>query len=82
MRHQPNFDDGIDEPTGKGTSRVAPSFASERRPVGSGYAGTPGESALLKSVLGPSLGVSAGEVSDLGVLLVGPMARGAEVSLR
>lgn len=82
VRHQPNFDDGIDEPTGKGTSRVAPSFASERRPVGSGYAGTPGESALLKSVLGPSLGVSAGEVSDLGVLLVGPMARGAEVSYR
>src|SRR6478735_1665763 len=24
VRHQPNFNDGVDEPTGKGTSRVAP----------------------------------------------------------
>jgi phospholipid/cholesterol/gamma-HCH transport system substrate-binding protein len=37
---------------------------------------------LLKSLLGPALGLTAGDVPDLGVLLVGPMARGAEVSLR
>ena len=30
----------------------------------------------------PGLGVSAADVPDLGLLLVGPMARGAEVSLR
>ncbi len=78
VRHQPNMDDGVDEPTGKGTSRVAPGFEAN----GAGYAGSPEESALLKSLLGPSLGLTAGDVPDLGVLLLGPMARGAEVSLR
>jgi phospholipid/cholesterol/gamma-HCH transport system substrate-binding protein len=33
-------------------------------------------------LLGPSLGGNTRDVSDLGVLLVGPMARGGEVSLR
>jgi phospholipid/cholesterol/gamma-HCH transport system substrate-binding protein len=37
---------------------------------------------LLKSLLGPSLGELPQDVPDLGVLLVGPMARGAKVSLR
>ena len=76
VRHQPNFDDGVDEPTGKGTSRVVPNqyFRSS--------AGTSGENDLLRSLLGPALGVSADDVPDLGLLLVGPMARGAEVSLR
>ncbi|MGH3363015.1 MAG: MCE family protein, partial [Nocardioides sp.] len=78
VRHQPNMDDGVDEPTGKGTSRTAPGFYTR----GSGFAGSYQESTLLKSLLGPSLGVTANDVPDLGVLLVGPMARGAEVSLR
>ncbi|WP_300641365.1 MCE family protein [Nocardioides sp.] len=79
VRAQPNFDDGVDEPTGKGTSRVAPGpwFRSSE-----GYAGTPGESALLKSLLAPGLGVGTDEVPDLGPLLLGPLARGAEVSMR
>jgi phospholipid/cholesterol/gamma-HCH transport system substrate-binding protein len=76
VRHQPNFDDGVDEPTGKGTSRVAP------RQFLRTSVGTPAESAVLRSVLGPALGVSPDRVPDLGLLLVGPMARGAEVSLR
>jgi phospholipid/cholesterol/gamma-HCH transport system substrate-binding protein len=76
VRHQPDFNDGVDEPTGKGTSRVAPRLSS------AALAGTSGESDLLRSLLGPALGVSADEVPDLGLLLVGPMARGAEVSLR
>jgi phospholipid/cholesterol/gamma-HCH transport system substrate-binding protein len=80
VRHQPNMDDGIDEPTGKGTSRVAPGFASSTS--GLGFAGSSAESGMLKSLLGPTLGVSARDVPDLGVLLVAPMARGAEVSLR
>ncbi|GAA4377321.1 MCE family protein [Nocardioides caricicola] len=76
FRNQPNFDDGVDEPTGKGTTRVVPNqyFRST--------AGSPEETQLLRELLGPALGVSAAEVSDLGLLLVGPMARGAEVSLR
>lgn len=76
VRHQPNFDDGVDEPTGKGTDRVAPGQFLRTN------VGTPAESAVLRSLLGPALGVSPGRVPDLGLLLVGPMARGAEVSLR
>ena len=79
--HQPNFVDGINSPTGKGTDRVAPHFG-RRFTAGTGYAGGPAESDILKSLLGPSLGESAADVPDLGVLLVGPMARGAKVSLR
>ena len=79
VRHQPNMNDGVDEPTGKGTSRVATGydFAS-----GDGAVGSPEESDLLKSLLAPGLGLSADEVPDLGVLLIGPMARGAEVRMR
>lgn len=78
VRHQPNMDDGVDEPTGKGTSRVAPSYFSS----GAAYEGSPQESALLKTLLGRSLGLATADVPDLGVLLLGPMARGAEVSYR
>jgi phospholipid/cholesterol/gamma-HCH transport system substrate-binding protein len=75
-QNAPNFNDGVDEPTGKGTSRVAPSYYRIDR------AGSPEESALLKSLLGPGLGMTDAEVPDLGPLLVGPMARGAQVSMR
>ena len=76
VRHQPDFNDGVDEPTGKGTSRVVPNQFFRTS------VGTTRESDLLRSLLGPALGVSAADVPDLGLLLVGPMARGAEVSLR
>lgn len=78
VTHQPNFVDGIDEPTGKGTSRVGPGWSG----TAAGFVGGRDESALLRALLAPGLGVSADDVPDLGVLLVGPMARGAKVSLR
>ncbi len=77
LRRQPNLDDGVDEPTGKGTSRVAPGHG-----LRDAYAGTSAEAGLLRSLLADGTGRPAGDVSDLGVLLLGPMARGAEVSLR
>ena len=76
VRHQPDFNDGVDEPTGKGTSRVVPNQYFRTS------VGTAAESDFLRSLLGPALGVPAADVPDLGLLLVGPMARGAEVSLR
>lgn len=81
---QPAFDDGVDEPTGKGTTRVAPGFAADGTPVvdPGQYVGSLAEAGLLKTLLAPVLGVGEDEVPDLGVLLVGPMARGAEVSVR
>jgi phospholipid/cholesterol/gamma-HCH transport system substrate-binding protein len=78
LRRQPDFDDGVDEPTGKGTSRVSPGYFFD----GAGEPGSVEESDLLKSLIGPGFGVPATEVSDLSVMLVAPMARGAEVSLR
>lgn len=75
---QPNFNDGVDEPTGKGTSRVAPGYYFD----GAGEPGSGEESALLKELMGHSFGLPADQVSDLSVLLVAPMARGGEVSLR
>ncbi len=75
---QPNFVDGVNQPTGKGTSRVGPGWSGDS----AGYAGGRQETALLKALLAPGLGVSADDVPDLGALLVAPMARGAEVSLR
>jgi len=76
VRHQPDFNDGVDEPTGKGTSRVIPNQYFRTT------VGTAAESDVLRSLLGPALGLPAADVPDLGLLLVGPMARGAEVSLR
>ncbi len=78
-RHQPDFNDGVDEPTGKGTSRVAPSYLFRD---GMGFAGSPQESALLNQLLAPGLGMTPDDVPDLGALLIAPMARGAEVTLR
>ena len=46
-----------------------------------GYAGSPEESDLLATLLAPGLGTTAAEVPDLGGLLLGPMVRGATVSL-
>jgi phospholipid/cholesterol/gamma-HCH transport system substrate-binding protein len=81
VRHQPNFVDGVNTPTGKGIDRVAPPYLRSFT-RGTGYAGGAAETELLKGLLGPSLGETAHDVPDLGVLLVGPMARGAKVSLR
>ncbi|MFT4082237.1 MAG: MCE family protein [Nocardioides sp.] len=75
----PNLDDGIDEPTGKGTDRAAFSNSSVSA---LGYAGSPAETKALDALLAPGMGVEANEVPDIGGLLVGPMARGAKVSLK
>ncbi|MEI5675411.1 MULTISPECIES: MCE family protein [unclassified Nocardioides] len=77
LRRQPNMNDGVDEPTGKGTSRVATGYGQR-----DAHAGTAAEADLLRSLVADGTGQQAGDVSDLGVLLLGPMARGAEVSLR
>ena len=79
VKRVPNFNDGVDEPTGKGTDRVAPGYGLRD---GSGYFGSAAETDLYRSLLAPGMGVSPDQVSDLGALLMGPMARGARVSLR
>jgi len=70
-------DDGVDEPTGKGTSRTAPGFGSVAVAPG-----TLAEHQTVEGLLAATWGVPASEVSDLSVLLLSPLLRGAEVSLR
>ena len=86
VRRQPDFADGVDEPTGKGTQRAATGYAStggiDTSLFGTpGYAGSTAEADLLRELLAPGLGLSADAVPDLGLLLVAPMVRGATVSL-
>ncbi len=63
VRKQPDFNDGIDEPTGKGTSRVAPRYDDYR------YSGSPADAAVLRQMLV----ASGAEDTDLGALLAGPL---------
>jgi phospholipid/cholesterol/gamma-HCH transport system substrate-binding protein len=79
LSSQPDFVDGVDEPTGKGISRAPAGWAGWSG--GDGYTGGRDEAALLKGLLGTAIGTGAQDVPDLGVLLVGPMARGATVTL-
>jgi phospholipid/cholesterol/gamma-HCH transport system substrate-binding protein len=91
VRRQPDFVDGVDRPTGKGTSRAATGYDAAPGSATAGldtsifgipgYAGTTAESDLLRDLLAPGLGITASEVPDLGLLLIGPMTRGATVSL-
>jgi phospholipid/cholesterol/gamma-HCH transport system substrate-binding protein len=81
VRRQPDFNDGVDSPLGKGTQRAGTSYGAGEVAGFGGYAGSPEESDLLATLLAPGLGTTAAEVPDLGALLVGPMARGATVSL-
>jgi phospholipid/cholesterol/gamma-HCH transport system substrate-binding protein len=90
VRFQPDFADGVNSPTGKGTDRVGTAYGAAAAGDGDGdvqlgdfggYAGSPEESQLLDDLLAPTLGTSAEDVPDIGGLLLGPMVRGATVSL-
>jgi phospholipid/cholesterol/gamma-HCH transport system substrate-binding protein len=83
VRRQPDFKDGVDEPTGKGTQRAGTGYTALDTSIFGipGYAGSTAETDLLRDLLAPGLGVGADAVPDLGALLVGPLARGATVSL-
>ena len=65
VKHQPDFNDGVDSRTGKGTSRVATGFGDgDYR-----YSGSPRDVETLKQMLDDS----GFEDSDLGALLAGPL---------
>jgi len=65
-QNPPNFDDGVDEPTGKGTTRVAPGFDESV-----GYRGTPEDVTMLRQLLSEQYGEDAD--TDLGVMFAGPV---------
>ena len=53
VSRQPDFDDGVDSPLGKGTSRAAASYDGADGRL-SGYAGSPEESGLISQLLAPA----------------------------
>jgi phospholipid/cholesterol/gamma-HCH transport system substrate-binding protein len=73
----PDIVDGVEQDTGKEPGRTVP-FVD----VSSGYAGTAAEREVVEAVAAPALGMSADEFPDVGTLLFGPLARGAEVVAR
>jgi phospholipid/cholesterol/gamma-HCH transport system substrate-binding protein len=77
-------DDGIAGSHGK--YRPAPGYGRlGSSPAGyatSGWAGTAAEQRVIDSLAAPVLEVPAKQVPDVATLLVGPIARGAEVSVR
>ncbi|MEU8226260.1 MCE family protein [Kribbella sp. NPDC048915] len=58
-------------------NRAMPGFAADTQGVGA-----PAEQQLIKTVVGPEMGVAANDVPDLTTLLVGPLLRGGQVNLK
>lgn len=88
---QPDFlvnregDDGIAGSHGK--YRTAPTYQTDRRSgpsasVTTGWAGTSAEQQVVDALAAPALDIPAAQVPDVTTLLLGPIARGAEVSAR
>lgn len=75
----PDFDDGVTRDTGKGTKRTAPGESSS---TGFEFAATPGSSTEANLVRGIVAASTGRAPSDLSVLLLAPLLRGNEVSLR
>ena len=70
-------DDGVTGGHGKFRPRSATHVD-----VSSGYAGSASERSLVNTLVAPTMGVPVDEVPDVASLLMGPLARGAEVSVR
>ncbi|MDQ4007845.1 MAG: MCE family protein [Actinomycetota bacterium] len=73
-------DDGIAGSHGK--YRTAPRFADAGAAVSTGWAGTRAEQRVVDALLAPVIGVPAGKVPDVATLLLGPVARGNQVSVQ
>jgi phospholipid/cholesterol/gamma-HCH transport system substrate-binding protein len=73
--HPSVVDDGVDH--WHGINRSAPGFD-----LTSGWAGTAQEQRVIDALASPLLRVSPEDVPDLATLLLGPIARGTEVSVR
>jgi phospholipid/cholesterol/gamma-HCH transport system substrate-binding protein len=69
--------DGVTGGHGKFRPRAATGFD-----VTSGYAGSGSERALVNAVAAPAMGVAPDDVPDLASLLLAPIVRGTEVSVR
>jgi phospholipid/cholesterol/gamma-HCH transport system substrate-binding protein len=70
-------DDGVEDGHGKFRPRAATGFD-----LTTGFAGTAAERSVVDAIAAPLMGVPVDGVPDVAALLFGPLARGAEVSVR
>ena len=73
----PDINDGVEVPTGNGTRRVSPGYSAF-----TSYAGTSAEADALRVLLSPVVGTDASSVPDVALVMMAPLARGSEVSVR
>jgi hypothetical protein len=71
--------DGVERPVGK---RVAPKLGGGAVDTTSGFAGTSAERSVVNAFAAPVMGVNEDDVPDLASLLLAPIVRGTEVSVR
>jgi phospholipid/cholesterol/gamma-HCH transport system substrate-binding protein len=77
-RYAPALQTGVSRPVNK---RVAP-LGAAGVDVTSGFAGTTSERSVVNAFAAPVMGVPTDEVPDVATLLLGPLTRGTEVSVR
>jgi phospholipid/cholesterol/gamma-HCH transport system substrate-binding protein len=85
-RQFPNLNDGVDlGAQGKGDNqRTATGFATKSSTgpgLSAGMSGTSSQKKLINSLIAPSLGVPADQMSDVATLLLAPAMTGTEVSV-
>ena len=78
-RYAPPMADGVERPVNK---RVAPTLDGSSVDTTSGFAGTSAERSVVNAFAAPVMGVPSDDVPDVATLLLGPLTRGAEVSVR
>lgn len=81
----PNFRDGVDDnggSLGRGDNQRAALGFDRTASAPQIAAGTSDEQALIRSLIGPELGVPANQVGDMSTLMVGPALAGTKVSAR
>jgi hypothetical protein len=72
--------DGVSRPVNKRVAPLGPQTSSGG--LTSGFAGTSAERAVVNAFAAPVMGVPSDDVPDVATLLLGPIARGTEVSVR
>jgi phospholipid/cholesterol/gamma-HCH transport system substrate-binding protein len=83
-RYAPPMSDGVSRPVNKRVAPFSGSAAADALSVDltSGFAGTSSERAVVNAFAAPAMGVPSDDVPDVATLLLGPLARGTEVSVR
>ncbi|MDX6231966.1 MAG: phospholipid/cholesterol/gamma-HCH transport system substrate-binding protein [Nocardioidaceae bacterium] len=77
----PNLNDGVNG-LGRGDNqRTATGFDRRQPGLTTGMSGSPSQKALINSLMAPSLGIPADQMSDVAAMLFAPSLAGTEVSV-